>query len=627
MPSPTALVALLVCAAQQSDPAAQAAQPPPLPAPEILDHAALTARMRTIASEHADLATAIAVGHSRQGREILALRIASGELTAGRPAILVVANLEGPQVFSSGVALWEVERLLERAKTDEAVKGLLASTTLYFVPRAHPDAAEARFHAPKSEVEATGQGADDDRDGAIGEDPPSDVDGDGEITWMRVPDPDGEWVADPKDARATIQAERKKGERGTWKLVREGRDLDKDEQASEDAPADAVVNENFPSGWKEHDPRAGLFPLDEPEARALADFVIAHKDIGLALAYGALDNLVDAPKSVAGGGGGEGRRGPRGVPEAGWIEDDASLLAELGRRRSETNGRKAKGKPANPGSFTTWAYDHRGLVSLAAALWDIPAEKPPEGGASSAGGEGKSDSSAHAREGEAKPKEGAEPAKEPSEAPKEAAPAAQGGPRGNRGRRGEGGGGEDKDKPSEEANRLAWCDAQGETARFKPWTSFQHPELGTVEIGGWRPYARSEPPAAEAPKIAQGELDFLVSLGSVLPRLKFVDAKAKALADGLIEVTAALENDALLPLRSAAAERADTVRPAKVTLVLPEGATIVAGSRDTLVTTLKGAGGRRELRWLVAGARVGSVGLALDTDGAGTAQVTLEVAR
>ncbi len=623
MPSPTAVAALLLCAAQQqpSEPAAQAAEPAPLPAPELLDHAALTARMRAIAGEHSDLATAIAVGHSRQGREILALRIASGELTPGRPAILVVANLEGPQVFSSALALWEIERLLERAKTDDAVRGLLESTTLYFVPRAHPDAAEARFKAPKSEVEATGQGADEDRDGQVGEDPPSDVDGDGEITWMRVPDPDGEWVADPKDARATIQADKKKGERGHWKLVREGRDLDKDEVASEDAPADAVVNENFPSGWKEHDPRAGLFPLDEPEARALADFVIAHHDIGLTLAYGALDNLVDAPKSVAGGGGGEGRRGPRGVPEAGWIEDDASLLAELGRRRSETNGRKAKGKTAGPGSFTAWAYDHRGLVSLAAALWDIPAEKvekkPAEG-------------EAKPKEGEEKPKAEAEAPKEGAEAAKEAAPEPQA--RAGRGRRGGGGGGTEGEaseagKSSEEGNRLAWCDAQGDTTRFKAWASFEHPELGTVEIGGWRPFARIEPPAADAPKIAQGELDFLVSLGSVLPRLKIVEAKAKALADGLIEVTAALENDALLPLRSAAAERADTVRPAKVTLVLPEGATLVAGSRDTLVGTLKGAGGRRELRWLVAGERLGSVGLALETEGAGTAQLTVEVAR
>ena len=116
------------------------------------------------------------------------------------------------------------------------------------------------------------------------------------------------------------------------------------------------------------------------------------------------------------------------MPEAGWIDDDASLLAELGRRRSETNGRKAKGKPANPGSFTTWAYDHRGLVSLAAALWDIPAEKPPGGGAGSAGGETKS-------EGDAKPKEGAEPPKEGAEAPKETAQEPQAGQRPGRGRR------------------------------------------------------------------------------------------------------------------------------------------------------------------------------------------------
>jgi hypothetical protein len=626
MPSPTAFAALLLCAAQQGEPAAQASEPAPLPEIQWLDHAALSARLRAIAGEHPQLATAISVGQSRQGREILALRLASGEISPGRPAILVVANLEGPQVYSSALALWQIERLLERSASDEAVRGLLEGTTLYFVPRAHPDAAEARFRAPRSEVEATGQGADDDRDGAIGEDPPSDVDGDGEITWMRVPDPEGEWLPDPKDARASIQADRKKGERGRWKLVREGRDLDGDEVASEDAPADAVVNENFSSGWREHEGRAGVFPLDEPEARALADFVIAHRDIALVVTYGAQDNLVEAPRSAggagggggggAGGAGGEGRRGgPRGVPEAGWLEADAALLAELGKRRSETHNRKAKGKPAGPGSFTTWAYDHRGLIALAAALWDIPAEKVEQ----------------PAAEGDAKPKEGAQEGEEKPKAseepPKEAAPEPPRGERpSGRGRRGGGGGGGEAES-SEEVNRLAWLEAHGASERFKPWTAFEHPELGAVEIGGWRPYARIDPPPAEAPQIAQAELDFLVSLGGVLPRLKLVDAHAKALADGLIEVTAALENEALLPVRSAAAERADTVRPARVELVVPEGATLIAGSRDTLVGTLRGAGGRRELRWLVAGERIGSVGIVLDTDGAGTAQLTLEVER
>lgn len=618
MPSPTAFAALLLCAANQGEPAAQAAEPPPLPATEVLDHAALSARLRAIAGEHAEVATAIALGHSRQGREILAVRLALGEVLPGRPAILVVANLEGPQVFSSALALWQIERLVERIASDEAVRALLEGTTLYFVPRANPDGAEARFRSPVSEVEATGHGADDDRDGRVGEDPHSDVDGDGEITCMRVPDPEGEWVADAKDARATVQADRKKGERGRWKLVREGRDLDGDEQASEDAPADAVVAENFASGWREHEGRAGLFPLDEPEARALADFVIAHRDIVLAVSYGALDNLVEAPKSVAGGGGGgEGRRGPRGVPEAGWLEDDAALLAELGRRRSETHGRKAKGKVAGPGSFTTWAYDHRGLISLAAALWDIPTEKVDKPSAEGADKSG---------EGEAKPAEGDEKAEEVEEPAKEPATEAPTGQRGGRGRRSGGvSGGEGES--GDEVNRLAWCDANGEGARFKPWSPFEHPELGQVEIGGWRPYARIEPPAAEGPKIAQGELDFLITLGGVLPRVKLVEAHARALADGLVEVTATLENESLLPLRSAAAERADTVRPARVELVLPEGAKLVAGSRDTLAGSLKGTGGRRELRWLVAGERLGSVGIVLDTDGAGSIRLELEVER
>ena len=38
---------------------------------------------------------------------------------------------------------------------------------------------------------------DQDRDGLVDEDGPEDLDGDGEITWMRGPDPAGDWIADP----------------------------------------------------------------------------------------------------------------------------------------------------------------------------------------------------------------------------------------------------------------------------------------------------------------------------------------------------------------------------------------------------------------------------------------------
>ena len=179
-----------------------------------VDARAIYVALARVATEFPTLASVVPVTTSLGGRKIEALRLAAGELTKGRPAILVVANLEGPWAWTSGLVLDEARELAARYASDAAVKELLDGTTLYLVPCANPDAAEARFATPLEERLACAPSMDDDRDGRAGEDGPSDVDGDGRILWMRREDPDGEWIADPTDPRAMVQAERTKGERG-----------------------------------------------------------------------------------------------------------------------------------------------------------------------------------------------------------------------------------------------------------------------------------------------------------------------------------------------------------------------------------------------------------------------------
>src|SRR5436190_12286800 len=258
-----------------------------------LDQRELQLSMARLATEHPALVTIVPVGESRRARRIEALRVAGGELVPGRPAMLIVANVDGPWAWTSSLALDHVRELTSRYQSDARVKALLDTTTLYVIPRVDADAAEARFATPLQGTTASGPGGDDDRDGRQGEDPPADIDGDGRVMWMRVPDPAGEWMVDPVDARSSIKADHAKGQRGAFKLVREGRDADKDESASEDQELDTVLNRNFPQGWVEHGASSGRFATDEPGARALCEFVLLHKDISLVLTYGTLDNVVD----------------------------------------------------------------------------------------------------------------------------------------------------------------------------------------------------------------------------------------------------------------------------------------------------------------------------------------------
>src|SRR5688572_4860577 len=343
--------------------AASAAQGTTEPRAAPVDARAASVALARIASEHPDLAALLPVAESRGGRKIEALRLATGERTPGRPAILVVANLEGPYAWTTGLVLDQARELATRHATEAKVQALLAGTTVYLIPCANPDAAEARFAKPLAEQRGGPGWTDDDRDGRLDEDGPSDVDGDGRVLALRQPDPEGEWIADPADARAMVKADRSKGERGTWKLWVEGRDSDGDEKLAEDPVADVQVGRNFPHGWREHAPEAGPWPLSEPEARGLADFVLAHRDIQLVVVYGAQDNLVEKPKTV----GDDGRGALGGTPET-----DGKLYAELGKRYRELTSSAAKGEGDDHGTFQAWCQLQRGLVTLSVAPWTVP---------------------------------------------------------------------------------------------------------------------------------------------------------------------------------------------------------------------------------------------------------------
>jgi hypothetical protein len=574
---------------------------------ELLPHARLTEELSSLAHAHSDLVQLHKVAESRAGRAVEALRIAAPGLGAHGervPSILLVANLEGPRLFAGAVALEHARALCAGYGTRDEVRALLDSTVVWIVPRLNPDAAEARFMTPRAEVLASGPGVDDDRDGRIGEDPESDVNGDGLVTWMRVPDPDGEWIADPTDARASVKADRDKGQRGLWKLVREGRDLDGDERVAEDGVHEARVDRNFPAGWEEHSGAAGVFPTDEPEVRGLCDLVLAHPEISLVVVYDALDTLVGELKSVK-----DDARPVLRVPPAGWLASDAALVKELGQRYRDATGSEVESEASDAGTFARWTYEHRGLFTLSAALWDLSLKEPP-----------KKEEVAPEDQAEGPEKESAEePVEEPVEEP--GAPEKPGKGRGKKEK-----GGKDEPKPSDDAKRLRTIDALGadEAWRFVAWTPFEHPELGPVEIGGLAPFARVEPPAEVGREIATKHLDWFLTLGDLLPRVQLAECTRERLGDGLTRVHAVVQNDAFLPLLSRSGRRTDTTRPAKVVLELPEAATLVAGDPVERCRDLAGSGGRCEFTWLVHGPAAMELAVRVETDHAGTVICTAE---
>ncbi len=543
-----------------------------------LDAQALEGQLRALAGAAPERARVVEYGRSLGGRPLLALEIGN----VATPGWLLVGGLDGRRL-SESTALLETARALLAGEHDEA----LAGRSVAIIPRANPDGAESHFGALGPAFERAGNGRPDDadHDGRVDEDAPADLDGDGAITWMRVPDNEGAWVIDAHDPRALRKARTERGERGTHRLLREGRDADRDGAYVEDDLDGAQIDRNFPHRFAEHDTASGRWPLSEPEARALADYLLERPRLAGVLVLGGSDSLLEAPAKAK-----SGRASAEGVSEQldGLLEDDVATLKELGRRFKAALGEvkhEPKGGGLPDGSFVAWAYHQAGRWPLALKVWEAPAELPKAKAKEKDGGA--------QTDGDADEPKGDEAAAEPAA---DAAKHARGSSTSS-----------DEDPPTSDASSpvpaalLAWLDAERGGFGIVPWTAFEHAQLGTVEIGGLLPRVLFDPPVETAATFGRRLAPFVGELLGALPDIAFESVELRADAPGLYTLSAALVNRGVLPSASAMGAGAELRAPFVVGLQLPDDCRRVSGPAQQIVDRLPGGGGRHELRWTIAG--------------------------
>ena len=606
-----------------------------------------TAALRSLAAEHSDAIQLTSIGESLQRRNIWALRVAlPGKVDPDkRPSLLLSANIDGDHLVGSEVAERAVRELLDRAAADgeSPAAKLLTRYTLYVVPRVNPDAAEAYFADVQQDVERNLRADDADRDLLIDEDPPNDLNGDGMITMMRVFDPEkANRLADPDEDRLDIAPDAEKGQRAEFYVITEGIDDDLDGAYNEDDKGGVDLNRNYMHGFEEHQDGVGLYPVSEPESLSLLRYALSHQNIAIALTYGRHDNLNNTPNGQGNLNGGA----PANIDGA-----DVPIYRAIGESFKKITGLTNVSSPSFNGSFNEWAYGQYGIPSFATPVWSRPSEAKeggdnadkPAGGASSgeaAPAAPKDDFSdileaANARgmeitleqlqamppdrvaffrqmisSGSARPTGGGA-----SGAPGGGAqppPPSGGGGRGGF-RRGGGGfqpgggpppGGARGGQAGGRANRegdKAWLDYSTDKRNgegFVEWTDFDHPQLGKVQIGGFVPYFRTNPPAEELDALAAKQADFILDLLSKMPDVSLTTPQVTKLASGLYEVKIALVNDGFLPAGTRMAIRNRRALPFVVRVDLPEEQ-IVSGQRIAKVWSLAGSGGRNDYRWII----------------------------
>jgi hypothetical protein len=602
------------------------AQTPAAPGYKTYDQ--LTAAVRALAQSHGNVVKLVDLGRSHEGRSIWAVEIANraGTPVDSRPALFVGANFEGDQLIGSELALHLARHLATSYAGDAQVKALLDNHAVYIVPRVNPDGAEQMFGALKSFRRTNARPFDDDNDGRVDEDGPEDLNGDGFISVMRVKDPKGPYMLHPDDPRLLRRADASRGEAGGWSVYWEGIDNDNDGFINEDGPGGVDLNRNFQHQYPYYQPDAGPHMISEPESRAIMDYILSRKNVAAILTYGASDNLIVAPtrqgalappqtldllafadasverarttgrfvdaggqQAFFGGGGGGGRGGgapqgrgggPAPRPPATTVNtQDVEYFRTISDRyRALTGARTAPFTRTPGGAFFEYGYYQFGVPSFSTPGWSLPG------------------------------------------APQGAAP--QGAPGGRQAGPGTGAPAAGADAAAGSAAfdlRAAQAIADG----FIAWTPYMHPTLGPVEIGGFKPYAMTNPPASEIDALGTSHAAFAMYLTTLFPKIAIAALDASPLGGGLYRVTAEVENTGYLPTSTAHGVVSRSVKPTMVQLgVAPEA--IVSGDPKTnFIQALAGSGRRQAYQWIVRGKPGQTVSLRAVAEKGGAAERTV----
>jgi len=612
----------------------------------------MTAALRDLAKTHAKLAKLVEVAKSREGRSVWALEIANpdGRPVRERPALLIAANFEGDQVIGSALALYVADQLLTGYASSPTIKERLDGHVFYVIPRANPDGAEAMFGAVKSARKTNAAKFDSDNDGRLDEDGPEDLNKDGVISMMRVKDPKGPYMIHPDDPRLMRRADAAKGEAGGYSIFWEGTDNDSDGFINEDPAGGVDLNRNFQHQYPYYTPDAGPHMASEPEVRGILDYVLARRNIAAILTFGESDNLVSpptrtgahAPASVVdliafanqsvegartvgrfqqsqqfffgrgggrGFGGGDdagrgaapaGRGGGRGAtpPATTVAPADAEYFRTISDKYRQLTGIRATPATRIPGgAFFEYGYYQFGVPSFSTPGWGI-----------AQGAQGAQDATgAQAATGGRGAQGGGVPGGRGLGGPGGAAP---------------GGDAAESGTAAFDLRLTRWMDA-AKVDGFINWQPYKHPTLGDVEIGGFRPYALSNPDASKIADLGKSHTEFTTYLASLLPKVAIADTSVKSLGGGLYRIKAEVENSGFLPTSMAQGVRARAVAPTMVQLGVDPAAIVSGSPKTNFFPSLAGTGRRQTYEWIVKGTPGATVTLKAVAQKAGSATATL----
>jgi murein tripeptide amidase MpaA len=563
--------------------------PPPIPSPrfqQFYRHTELTRLLHDYAEALPGLVQVSSIGKSHEGRDIWLLTVTNSVTGAAedKPALWVDGNIHAAELTASTACLYFLHQLATGAD-DPKIRHLLDTRAVYICPRLNPDGAElALADRPRHIRSGTRPYPYDEPhvEGLTVED----IDGDGRMLLMRIPDPHGPYKKCEADPRLMVP--REPGEFGGsyYRVMPEGtlKNWDGLQIRVNKNREGLDLNRNFPAYWRQEFEQqgAGPYPTSEPEVRAMVDFITRHGNIGAAVSFHTHSGVILRPMGT--------QSDDDMTPEDLWMYKRLSDL-----------GAKLTGYPAisihhdfkyHPKEIITgtqdWVYEHLGALFWTVELWAPNREA------------------------------GIHDYKWIDWY---------------------------RDHPVEDDLKLLkWSDEQCGGQAHVDWYAFRHPQLGMVELGGWdrMNFWRNPPPHLREREAARFP-GWLSQIALSLPCLEVLRTEVRALGPDTWRVRFAVANSGYLPsnVTKRALER-KTARGVVFNIHLPPGVVLISGKEREVAGHLEGhapkttlqaflpnpevTADRAVIEWVVHGARGTAIALTATADRAGTvrAEVTLD---
>ncbi len=305
-----------------------------------------------------------AIGKSQEGRDIMVMTINNPDTgsEASKPAMYIEANVHGNEIQGAEVSLYTIWYLMEHYTRNEQIARLVNERVFYVIPTVNPDGRE-HFLNVRSGGRTGHVPVDSDNDGVADEDDVDDLNGNGVIEQIRKYVPgQGNLRKNPADPRLLEPAPR--GTAGDYVLLgAEGLDNDGDGRVNEDGPGGYDGNRNWPADWQPDYIQNGSmdYPFQLPEARAVAEFMLARPNIAGVQSYHNNGGMI--------------LRGPGAESQGEYPAADRVAYDELGRQGERMLPYYRyiviwSGLYTVHGGFIDWTNDGLGVISFSNELWN-----------------------------------------------------------------------------------------------------------------------------------------------------------------------------------------------------------------------------------------------------------------